>query len=162
MSVVSYSTIAWSFIKERRIFKIKTKSIGNAFEVLNYMAICTKVVPSVYSYTLLLIMKSPLDREELDSWGWQIRMVFTLILTAIDNNKYAAIMILLRWMITRNKGREKILVKIPTFQPHWISSLGFGESDLLANSLPQQYETARRKKRRRRTSLHIPIESWQN
>lgn len=62
---------------------------------LNYMAICTKVVRSVYSYTLLLIMKSPLDREELDSWGWQIRMVFTLILTAIDNNKCAAIMILL-------------------------------------------------------------------
>lgn len=37
MSVVSYSTIAWSFIKERRIFKIKTKSIGNAFELYGYL-----------------------------------------------------------------------------------------------------------------------------
>jgi hypothetical protein len=92
MSVVSYSTIAWSFIKERRIFKIKTKSIGNAFELYGYLY----KNGSVYSYTLLLIMKSPLDREELDSWGWQIRMVFTLILTLIDNNKYAAIMILLQ------------------------------------------------------------------
>lgn len=52
-------------------------------------------------------MKSPLDREELDSWGWQIRMVFTLILTAIDNNKYASIMILLEWISHVIKEEKK-------------------------------------------------------